>query len=197
MDEEEKKERKTPFALIIFGLLALLIGGLCAAHFIGLINIAPMVANVPYVNQIITDPTGSAMESTATPTPSPPPVNPLEIENRELRAKILELEKDLMDRTTYYEREKTETLRENTDLKAKVQELESYRSKTELQLASTNQIAEYLQGMKPDAIVKMMDNLDDNTVVQIFSMLTDSTVSKVLALMDPERAAVIARMLMG
>jgi flagellar motility protein MotE (MotC chaperone) len=195
--DEEKKERKAPLVLIIFCLLALLVGGLWAAHFIGLINLAPLVKDVPYLNQWIEDPFA---DEAPIPTPSPPPpsptVNPLETENRELRLKIEELQQDLLDQTTVYEREKTEALRENTALKAQVEELETYRSNTEAQAADADKTAAYLAGMKPDAIVKVMDNLDDNMVVQIFELLSESQVSKVLALMDPERAAVITRMLL-
>jgi flagellar motility protein MotE (MotC chaperone) len=203
MDAEEKKERKAPLVLIIFSLLALSIGGLWAAHFIGLVNLAPFVAGIPYVNQVVKDPYGSAMETVKEkeeeepPTTSPPMMNPLEVENRELRAKLLEMEQDMMAQAVLYERQKTETLQENTDLKAKVQELEVYRSQTESQSTEVSKTAEYLQGMKPDAIVKVMDNLDDDTVIQIFELLPEATVSKVLALMDPERAAVITRMLLG
>jgi flagellar motility protein MotE (MotC chaperone) len=201
--EEEQKERKAPLVTIIFCLLALLIGGLLAAHFIGLINLAPLVANVPYVNQWIRDPYGgdSALaDPTPTPEPSPTPapaVNPLEAENRQLMDKIAELQQDLQDRAAAYEQGKTDALRENTELKARILELETYRNNTEAQAESDANMAGILQGMKPDAIVQMMDSMDDSRVVRVLALLTESQVGKVLALMDPERAAVITLMLMG
>jgi flagellar motility protein MotE (MotC chaperone) len=187
---------------IFFCLLALLVGGLLAAHFLGLVNIAPLVADVPYVNQWIRDPYGGsdvfveAPEPTPTPEPSPT-VNPLEAENRELEARIAELEREKLEQVTVYEQEKTEALRENTELKAQILELENYKASTEAQAASDANLAGILQGMKPDAIVQMMDNWDDNTVVRILGLLSETQVGKVLALMDPERAAVITRMLLG
>ncbi|MDR1204638.1 MAG: hypothetical protein LBL26_04035 [Peptococcaceae bacterium] len=203
--EEETKERKLPMVTIFFCLLALLVGGLLAAHFLGLVNVAPLVANVPYVNQWIRDPYGGSdvfTEAEPTPTPAPTPeptptVNPLEEVNRELERKIAELEQEKLDQAAAYEQEKTETMRENTELRARVLELENYRASTEAQAESDTYMAGILQGMKPDAIVQMMDNMDDSGVVQILGLLTDSQVGKVLALLDPERAAVITRMLMG
>jgi flagellar motility protein MotE (MotC chaperone) len=200
--EEEKKERKLPMVTIFFCLLAILIGGLLAAHFLGLVNVAPLVADVPYVNQWIRDPYGGDVftEEAPTPTPTPEPsptANPLEEQNRELERKIAELEQDKLDQAAAYEQEKTEALRENTELRARVLELENYRAGAEAQAASDASMAGILQGMKPDAIVQIMDNWDDSTVVGALALLSDTQVGKVLALMDPERAAVITRMLMG
>lgn len=173
--------------IVLLCLIAVLAGGLWAASTVGLIDFRDLIAKLPYASKIIKE--GAPDEK----SPQPVIVSPIEKENKELRAKIRELE----TQTAGFEGEKTKLLQQVETMQKELISLRKYKTENENRALNAVQLAAYYQEMKAEAVVKVMNNLDDYTVIMILPLLEKDHTAKILSLMEPQRAALLTQLLLG
>lgn len=178
-------EKKAPFKLIILIILVIFIGIVWAAQTAGVINLKKAASNVPVLKNYFQQP---IVAQTNIPQESP-----IETENKTLQDKNKELENKILA----LENEKTQFLAKDAQTQKDLTDLQNYKAQKAKEALTTKQMAAYYNGMKADAVVKIMDNLDDDTVVSIIPLLDKEQAGKILSLMNPQRAALLTQMLMG
>ncbi|MDX9872911.1 MAG: hypothetical protein RBT41_10905 [Clostridia bacterium] len=175
--------------VVIISLIVVLIAGITAADKMGVIDIkaqfSQAFAHVPIIGEMLG-------EEEAEP-PAVPGISPLEKENRQLNLQLTDAQK----RITALEEEKTVSLKMIEELQRELVELRKYKENREQLLLETKELAVYYQEMKPQAVVKIMANLDDETIMMILPLLDTGQVANILSLMDPQRAALMTRLLLG
>lgn len=179
------KEKKFSVKLIILCLIAVLIGGVWAAHTAGLINVKAAVSKVPFAQKLLGDKGEEKTEGI--------PVSPIEEENNKLRAEI----KKTQEKLVALENDKTQSLQQISEMQKELTGLRAYKDETEAAKLSADELAKYYKEMKPDAIVQIMNNLDDDTVMKILPLLEKEQTGRILAGMDSQRAALITQLLLG
>jgi flagellar motility protein MotE (MotC chaperone) len=172
---------KIPVGVIIICILFALIGALWGAHAAGLINLIPVLSDLPVVGTYFT--TGANEDNFK--------ISPLEEENKKLKEQIIKLEKQLAD-----------VLTKENELN---QEIETYRKQiidldNQIKILHEEQkkmlkLAEYYGQMKTKEVVPIFDNLDDEIVISILSRLDSKRAAEILAEMDPLRAAKLTKVI--
>lgn len=174
--------------LLIISIIGVIIGGIYALDFLGVINVSKMLSEVPVVGRFFTD-DNTKSKKTSTKKED---TNQLLLDanrkladnNKDLSAKLANLDKEIsrlnaekIDSETKYNEELAKVKAEN-DPDLKNAEEEKYRK-----------LAKYYGSMKPDAAVKILIEMDDNLVIEILNRIEPDQVSKILSKMDPKKAA--------
>ncbi len=183
------KEKTFSVKLIILCLIAVLIGGIWAAHIAGFIDVKAVAAKVPLVQKLVANEDQGEGEE----TPETVPVSPIEEENKKLRAEL----KEIQEKLVVLENEKTQSLQQISEMQKELMELRAYKEEAEAAKLSAEELAKYYKEMKPDAIVEIMNNLDDDTVMKILPLLEKEQTGRILSGMDSQRAALITQLLLG
>lgn len=172
---------KLPMSVIIICIIFALIGGLWGAHAAGLLNLTPILADLPVIgSHFKVDDEGTDME-----------ISPLEEENNILKATIHELETQLAN----FEVTQSTNQEEIANYKNQISQLESKIETLENKKENTTKMVELYSQMKPKEIAPILENLDDEKVAEILVSLNADHAAKILAEFDPLRAAKLSNLL--
>jgi len=172
---------KIPASVIVICILFAVIGGLWGSHAAGLINLTPVLSDLPVIGNYFIDEVQIDTNS----------ISPLEIENKKLKERISKLGNELTNsqaNETNYKEEINKLQNELSSLEAQIKMLQD-QEKNALKLA------EYYGQMKPKEVVPIFDNLDDDTVLSILTKMESSQTAKILAELEPLRAAKLTKVL--
>lgn len=168
--------------IIVIVLVVIFVPMFWAARATGF-NVQALLSKMPVTSLFIEAPTEE--------TPLRVPVSPLEIENKELQGKIVEQQEQL----SAFEIENNLLKAENEKIQKELSDLAADLKEEADVKVNMEYTAELYRDMKPDAIVRIMDNMDDEKVLLILTELDTSQSSKILAQMDPQRAALLTKLL--
>jgi len=172
---------KIPTSVLITCIVFALIGALWGAHAAGLINLLPVLADLPVLGSYFA--TDEAIQNAE--------ISPLEEENKGLNAKILELEKQLVD----FQTKESKYQDEIKNLREQISQLEKQIQTLTDKEKNAAKTVEYYGQMKPKEIAPIFENLDDEKVVEILLGLEADHAAKILAELDPMRAAKLTKIL--
>lgn len=178
----------TKRVLLVISILAVLAGTVYALDWLGVFKVQKLLTKIPGGTKL----TGLVNKEPAAPKTgkTPDPDSRLQEENRQLKAQIANLQKQL----AALKSEKESMVRKQSELEQKLLSQADTGGKAAGQNdtgpeSSFKQLAKYYAEMKPKQAVAIMDKLDDETVIGILINLENDQTAKILATMDPKRAA--------
>jgi len=172
---------KIPINIVIICIIFALIGALWGSHAAGLLNLTPILADLPIIGgYYAVEDDGVSME-----------ISPLEDENKVLKEKIQELESQLANFQTIEMKYQEDIV----DYNNQIAELENKIKTIEEKEVSSTKMVEYYSQMKPKEIAPIFDNLDDEIILDILVKLDANIAAKILAELEPLRVAKLTRLL--
>lgn len=189
----EKKSKSGIIFVSVAALLMALFGGVAAAQVSGMIDVRPMLANVPYVGPLIKEQFGQQSDIQGfQQTLEERDVAAVKAEMAKVEAKLSQAEAALQDFKTKEEQQAKKIQEDETraqEAKKQVSELQEKIKALEQAQVELKATAKKISLMKPAAAVPILNNLPDDTVRKILAEFDDETVAKFYAAMDPVRVA--------
>ncbi|MFH1144396.1 MAG: hypothetical protein V1774_07640 [Candidatus Eisenbacteria bacterium] len=114
-------------------------------------------------------------------SPAAPAAAPGAIDSLRALREQMQLEQEQMEQT-------------EADLRSTISAWESQRQEADTQAdGRLRDLAKIYGNMKPEAAARVMARLDDHTFERVFARIEKRQAAKILSLLDPERAAQLAR----
>lgn len=191
--------------LFLISILAVLAGTVYALDWLGVFKVQKLLVKIPggaKLTELVSKETapqdkqkgfpagtpGNSRLSDTKTGKSPDSDSKLQEENRQLKAQVAGLQKQL----AALKSEKEAMVQKQLELEQKLLSQADTKDKAAAQSStesSFKQLARYYAEMKPKEAVAIMDKLDDETVIGILINLENDQTAKILATMDPKRAA--------